>query len=97
MVVVVGVCWLCVIARRWWVLWQGSVVVVGVPLVHMMVWCGVVRRVWWVACQGRLRWGVVVMELVGVAVVLVHQCVGVGGGEGVVMVLVAPCPLTLRE
>ena len=55
---------------------------VGVPVVHAIVWCGVVRRVGWVACGGGLRWGVVVMQLVGVAVVLGHRGVGVGGGRG---------------
>ena len=71
--------------------------VVGVPVVHMMVWCGVVRRVGWVACGGRLRWGVVVMQLVGVAAVLGHRGVGVGGCGGVSMVLMVPCSLALRE
>ena len=80
-VAVVTVCWLCMVPRRWWVRCQGSLVVVGVPVVHVMVWWGVVRRVGWVACGGRLRWCVVVMELVGAAVVLVHQGVGVGGGR----------------
>ena len=60
---------------------------VGVPVVHVMVLCGVVRRVGWVACGGWLRWGVVVMQLVRVAVVLQHQGVGGwgpgrGGGSG---------------
>ena len=64
--------------------------VVGVPLVHVMVRCGVVRRVGLVACGVRLRWGVVVMELVGVTVVFGHRGVWVGGDGGVVMVLVAP-------
>ena len=64
---------------------------VGVPVVHVLVRCGLVRRVGWVTCAGRLRWGVVVMELVGVAVVLGHRGVGVGGGRGLVMVLVVPC------
>ena len=95
-VVVVTVCWLCVVPRRWWVRWQGLVVVVHVPVVHVMVWCGVMCRVGLVACGGRLRWGAVVMELVGVAVVLGHQGVG-GGGGGVAMVLVAPSSLALCE
>ena len=56
------------------------------PVVHVMVQCSVVRRVCWVACGGRLRWCVVVIELVGV-----------GGFQGVVMVLVVPCSLALRE
>ena len=56
--------------------------VVGVPVVHVMVWYGVVRREGWPACRGRLRWGVVVMQLVAVAVVLGHQGVGVRGGRG---------------
>ena len=62
--------------------------VVGVPVVHVMVWCGVVRRVGWVACGGWLRWGVVVMQLVGITAVFRHQGVRVGGRWGVVMVLV---------
>ena len=70
---------------------------VGVSVVHVMLCCGVVRKVGWVACRGRLRWGVVVMQLVGVAVVLGHRGVGVRGGGGVVMVLVAPSSLALRE
>ena len=36
------------------------------------------------------------MLLVGVAVVLGHQGVGVGRDGGVVVVLVVPCPLALR-
>ena len=56
--------------------------VVGVPVVHVMVWCSVVRRVGWVACGGWLRWGVVVMQLVGVAAVLGHRAVGGRGGRG---------------
>ena len=66
---------------------------VGVAAVHLMVWCGVWRRVAWVACRGRLRWGEVVLQLVGVAVILGHQGVGIGGGGGVVMVLVAALSL----
>ena len=97
-VVVVRVCWPCVVPRHWRVGWQGLVVVLGVPVVQVMVWCGVVRCMGWVACGGWLRWGVVVMELVGVAIVLGHQRVGVEGGDGgVVMVLVAPRSLALRE
>ena len=92
---VVGVCLLCVVPRSWWVWWQGLVVMVGVPVVHVMVWCAVVHRVGWVACGGGPRWGVGVIELVGVAVVLGHQ--GVEEGRGVVMVLVAPRSLALRE
>ena len=42
-VVLVWVCWLRVVPRRWWVQWQGLVVVVGVPVVHVMVWLGVVQ------------------------------------------------------
>ena len=49
------------------------------------------------ACGGRLHWGVVVMELVGVAVVLGHQGVGAGGGGGVLMLLVVLLSLALRE
>ena len=91
-VVVLRVCWLCVVPRHLWMRWQGPVVVV-----HLMAWCVVVRRVRWVACGGRLRWGVVVMQLVGVAVVLGHRGVGVWGGGGVLVVLVVPCPLALLE
>ena len=96
-VVVVRVCWLCVVPQRWWVRWEGLVVVVGAPVVYVMVSCGVVRRVGWVACGGQLRLGVVVMEVVVVAVVLGHRGVGVGRGGGVVMVLVAPYSLALHE
>ena len=63
-------------------------VVVGVPVEHVMVWRGVLCRVGSVACGGRLRWGVVVMQLGGVAVVFGHAGVGVRRGGGVVMVLV---------
>ena len=66
-------------------------------VVHLMVWCGVVCPVGWVARGGRLRWGVVVMQLVGIAVVLGHRGLGVGGDGGVVVVLVVPCHLALRE
>ena len=38
--VVWRVCWLCVVPRRWWVWWQGLVVVE-----YVMVWCGDVRYV----------------------------------------------------
>ena len=69
---------------------------VAVPVVHVIVWWGVVRRVRWVACGGRLRWGVVVMQLVGVAVVLGHRGVGVAWSGGLVIVLVMPCSLALR-
>ena len=37
------------------------------------------------------------MELVGVAVVLGHQGAGVGGGGGVLVLLVVPRSLALRE
>ena len=66
-------------------------------VVHVMVWSGVVCCAGWVARGGRLRWGVVVMQLVWIAVVLGHRGVGVGGHGGVVVVLVVPCPLALRE
>ena len=56
--------------------------VVGVLVVHVMVQYGVVRRVGWVACGGQLRWGLVVMELLGVAVVLGHQGGGRVRGDG---------------
>ena len=55
---------------------------VGVPVVRLMLLCVVVRRVGPSACWGRLRWDVAVMQLVGVAVVLGHRGVGVGGGQG---------------
>ena len=74
-VVVLRVCWLCVVPWRWWVRWQGLVLVV-----HVMVWCPEVCRVGWVARAARLRWGVVVMQLVGVAVVLGHAFSPQGGG-----------------
>ena len=46
-VVVWRVCWLCVVPRRWWVWWQGLVVVE-----YVMVWCGDVRYVGWVVRGG---------------------------------------------
>ena len=94
---VVGVCRLRVVPGHRWERWQGLVVVVGVSVVHVMVWCGPVCRVGWVAYGGRLRWGVVVIQLVGVAVVFGHRGVGVGGGGGVLMVLVVPRSLALRQ
>ena len=96
-VVVVRVCRLCVAPWHCWVRWQGLVVVVGLSVVHVMVWCGTVRRVGWLACGPRLCWGVVMMELVGVAVVLEHQEAGVGVGGGLVVLLVVPRALALRE
>ena len=65
-------------------------------VVYVMVWCGDVCRVGWVVRGAWLWWGVVGMQLVGVAVVLGHQGVGVRGNGGVVVVLVVPCPLALR-
>ena len=96
-VVVVRVCRLRVVGLHRWERWQELVVGEGVSVVNPMVWSGPVRRVGWVACGGRLRWGVVVMELVGHAVVLGHRKVGVGGGGGVLLVLVVPRSLALRE
>ena len=61
-----------------------------------MVWCGEVCRVGWVVRGARLRWGVLGMQLVVVAVVLGHQGLGVGRDGGVVVVLVVPCALALR-
>ena len=61
-------------------------------VVYVMVWCGKV----WVVCGARLRWGVVGMQLGGVAVVWGHRGVGVGRDGGVVVVLVVPCLLPLR-
>ena len=55
-VVVLRVCWLCVVPRRWWVWWQGLVVVE-----YVMVWCGDVRYVGWVDHGAWLCWGVVGM------------------------------------
>ena len=53
--VVLRVCWLCVVPRRWWVWWQGLVVVE-----YVMVLCGDVRYVGWVVrgavCAGAW-WG----------------------------------------
>ena len=69
---------------------------VDVPVVHVMVWCGVVRRLEWVACGGRLRSGMVAIQLAGVAVGGI-RVQGSGGPGGVVMWLVVPCPLALRE
>ena len=66
-------------------------------VVHVMDWCGELCRVGWVARWARLRWGVLMMQLVGVAVVLGHRGVGVRRDGGVVVVLVVPCPLALRE
>ena len=54
--VVWRVCWLCVVPRRWWVWWQGLVVVE-----YVMVWCGDVRYVGWVVPGAWLCWGVVGM------------------------------------
>ena len=51
-----GLCRLCVVPRRWWVWWQGLVVVE-----HVMVWCGDVRYVGWVVRGAWLCWGVVGM------------------------------------
>ena len=83
--VVLSVCWLCVVPRRWWVRWQGLVVVV-----HVIVWYGEVCPVGWVARGARLRWGVVMVQLVGVAVVWGHRGVGVGRDAAGVVVLVVP-------
>ena len=77
--------------------WQGLVVGHGVSVVQVMVWCSPVRRVEWVALGVWLRWGVVMMDLAGIAVLLGSQGVGVRGARGVLMVLVVRRPLTLRE
>ena len=66
-------------------------------VVHVMVSCIEVCRVGWVARGARLRWGVVVMQLVGAAVLLGHRGLGVRRDGGLVVVLVVPCPLALRE
>ena len=65
-------------------------------VVYVMVWCGDVCRVGWVVRGARLCWGVVGILLLGGAVVLGHQGVGVGRDGGVVVVLVVLCPLALR-
>ena len=49
-------CWLCVVPRRWWVWWQGLVVVE-----YVMVWCGDVRYVGWVVRGAWLCLGLVGM------------------------------------
>ena len=54
--VVWRVCRLSVVPRRWWVWWQGLVVVE-----YVMVWCGDVRYVGWVVRGAWLCWGVVGM------------------------------------
>ena len=85
-VVVVRFCRLRVVPWHPWERWQGG---------QWGRWpVGCVR---WVACGGRLRWGVLVMELVGVAVVFTHQGEGFWGGGGMLMVLVVPRSLALRE
>ena len=89
---VLRVCWPCVVPWRWWVRCQGLVVVV-----HVMVRCREVCRVGWVARGARLRWGVVVMQLPGVAVVLGHRGVGVGRDGRVAVMLGMPCPQAPRE
>ena len=66
-------------------------------LVHVIVWCGEVCCVGWLVCGAWLRWGVVVLQLLGVDVVLGHRGVGVGADGVVVVVLVVLCPLALRE
>ena len=91
------VCRLCVVPQRWCDRWQWLVVAVSLSLVQVIVRCGPVCRVGGLACGGPLRWGVVVMQLVGIAVVLGHQGVGVRGREGVLMVLLATPSLALRE
>ena len=96
-VVVLGGCWLRVAPWHCWERWQGLVVVLGVSIVHVVLWCGPVRRMGWVACGPRLGWGVVLMELVGVPVVFRHRGAGVGGGGGVLMPLLGPRILALRE
>ena len=94
-VVVMRVCRLRVVPWHWWGRWHGLVVVVGVSVAHVMVWCGPVRRV--EACGPQLCWGVVMMELVGVAMVLGHREAGVRGGGGVLVLLVVPRSVALRE
>ena len=65
-------------------------------VVYVMVWCSDVCHVGLVVRGAGFCWGVVKMLLVGVAVVLGHQGVGVGRDGRVVVVLVVPCPLALR-
>ena len=55
-VVVLRVCSLCVLPQRWWVWWQGLVVVI-----YVIVWRRNVCRVGWVVRAARLCWGVVGM------------------------------------
>ena len=66
-------------------------------VVHVMVRCCEVCHLGSGASEARLRWGVVVMQLVGAAAVLGHRGVGVGRDVGVVLVLVVLLPLALRE
>ena len=54
--VVLRVCWLFVVPRRWWVWWLGFVVVE-----YVMVWCGDVCHAAWVVRGAWLCWGVVGM------------------------------------
>ena len=65
-------------------------------VVYLMVCCGDVCRVGWVVCGAGLCPGVVGVLLVGIAVVLGHQGVGLGRDWCVVVVLVAACFLALR-
>ena len=54
--VVLRVCWLCVVPRRWWVWWRGLVVVE-----YVLVWCCDVHYLGWVVRGVWLCWGVVGM------------------------------------
>ena len=51
--VVLRVCWLCVVPRPWWAWWWGLVVVE-----YVMVWCGDVCHVGLVVRGAWLCWGV---------------------------------------
>ena len=55
-VVVLRVCWFCVVPRRWRLRCWELVVVV-----YVMMWCREVCRVGWVFRGARLCWGVVGM------------------------------------
>ena len=97
LLVVVRVCRLCLAPWYWWVRWQGLVVVLGVSLVRVVVWRSSLHRIRRLACRPRLRCGVVMMELVGVALVFGHRGGGIWGGSRVLVLLLVPPSLALRE
>ena len=96
-VVVVRVCRLRVAPWHLRVQWHGLVVVVGVSVVHMMVWCGQVRSVGWSTCRPRLCWGGLIMVLRGPAVVLGHREARAWSGRHMLVLLLLPHSLALRE